>query len=50
MTHKDSVALRMLASILGGGLFGLFLLAFFVKRAHARGVYVGLLAGVADTA
>ena len=33
-------------SILGGGLFGLFLLAFFVKRAHALGVYVGLACGV----
>ena len=33
-------------SILGGGLFGLFLLAFFVPRAHALGVYVGLACGV----
>lgn len=38
------------ASILGGGLFGLFLLAFFVRRAHALGVYVGLATGILVTA
>jgi SSS family solute:Na+ symporter len=37
------------ASILGGGLFGLFLLAFFDRKAHARGIYLGLAAGIAVT-
>ncbi len=37
-------------SILAGGLFGIFLLAFLVRRAHALGVYVGLAAGVLITA
>ncbi len=37
-------------SILGGGLFGMFLLALFVRRAHALGVYIGLAAGVIVTA
>ncbi len=37
-------------SILAGGLFGIFLLAFLVRRAHALGVYIGLAAGVAVTA
>ncbi|GMU20725.1 MAG: sodium:solute symporter [Phycisphaerae bacterium] len=32
-------------SLLAGGLFGIFMLAFLVRRAHAWGVYVGLLAG-----
>jgi len=32
-------------SILAGGIFGVFLLALFVRRAHARGAYVGLLTG-----
>lgn len=36
-------------SILGGGLFGMFLLALFVRRAHALGVYVGLAVGIAVT-
>ena len=36
-------------SILGGGLFGVFLLALFVRRAHALGVYVGLAIGIAVT-
>jgi SSS family solute:Na+ symporter len=40
----------LVASILGGGLFGLFLLAFFDRKAHARGIYVGLAAGVIVTA
>jgi Na+/proline symporter len=39
----------VVASILGGGLLGLFLLAFFDRRAHARGVYAGLIAGIAVT-
>jgi Na+/proline symporter len=39
----------IVASILGGGLFGIFMLAFFVRRAHAAGVYVGLAAGVLIT-
>ena len=39
----------VVASILGGGLFGLFLLAIFDRKAHARGIYLGLLAGVAVT-
>ena len=34
-------------SILAGGLLGMFLLAIFVRRAHALGVYVGLAAGIA---
>ena len=34
-------------SILGGGLLGVFLLAIFVRRAHALGVYTGLAAGIA---
>jgi SSS family solute:Na+ symporter len=38
------------ASILGGGLLGLFLLAFFDRKAHARGIYAGLIAGIAVTA
>lgn len=33
-------------SFLGGGLLGLFLLGMFVQRAHTRGVWVGLFAGV----
>ncbi|MBN2210015.1 MAG: sodium/solute symporter [Sedimentisphaerales bacterium] len=33
-------------SIIGGGLLGLFLLGFFVPRAHATGVYIGLACGV----
>ncbi len=37
-------------SILGGGLLGLFMLAFFVPRAQAPGVYVGLACGVAISA
>jgi solute:Na+ symporter, SSS family len=39
----------VVASILGGGLFGLFLLAFFDRKAHARGIYLGLAAGIAVT-
>ncbi|MBN2578842.1 MAG: sodium:solute symporter [Pirellulales bacterium] len=34
-------------SILAGGMFGMFLLGFFARRAHAMGVYVGLVAGAA---
>ena len=34
-------------SILAGGVFGMFLLGFFVRRAHALGIYVGLAAGTA---
>jgi SSS family solute:Na+ symporter len=40
----------IVASILGGGLLGVFLLAFFDRKAHARGIYVGLIAGIAVTA
>jgi SSS family solute:Na+ symporter len=40
----------VVASILGGGLFGVFLLALFVRRAHSRGVWIGLAAGVLMTA
>ncbi|MBN2291972.1 MAG: sodium:solute symporter, partial [Pirellulales bacterium] len=36
-------------SILGGGLLGMFLLAIFVRRAHALGVYIGLAAGILVT-
>jgi len=36
-------------SILLGGLLGMFLLAFFVRRAHAWGVYLGLAAGTLVT-
>ncbi|MEA1951161.1 MAG: hypothetical protein U9N87_07240, partial [Planctomycetota bacterium] len=39
----------VVVSILGGGLFGMFLLALFVKRAHALGMYVGLAVGIAVT-
>jgi SSS family solute:Na+ symporter len=39
----------VVASILGGGLLGLFLLAFFDRKAHARGIYLGLIAGIAVT-
>ena len=39
----------VVASILGGGLFGLFLLAFFDRKTHARGIYLGLFAGIAVT-
>jgi SSS family solute:Na+ symporter len=39
----------VVASILGGGLFGLFLLAFFDRRAHPRGIYLGLAAGIVIT-
>ncbi|UCD30276.1 MAG: sodium:solute symporter [Planctomycetota bacterium] len=33
-------------NVLGGGLLGIFLLAFFARRAHARGIYVGLVCGI----
>ncbi len=37
-------------SILSGGLLGLFMLAFLVRRASAAGIYAGLAAGVLITA
>jgi len=33
-------------NVLGGGLLGIFLLAFFVRKSHARGIYVGLVCGI----
>jgi solute:Na+ symporter, SSS family len=36
-------------SIMAGGLVGMFFLAFFMRRVHARGVYCGLAAGVLVT-
>ena len=33
-------------SIMGGGRLGLFILGMFVRRAHAVGVYIGLVVGV----
>jgi SSS family solute:Na+ symporter len=39
----------MMFSILAGGVFGMFLLGLFTRRAHALGVYVGLLAGITVT-
>ena len=39
----------VVASILGGGLIGLFLLALFDRKAHARGIYAGLGAGILVT-
>ncbi len=34
------------SSFIGGGILGLFLLGMFVRRAHTRGVWVGLATGV----
>jgi SSS family solute:Na+ symporter len=40
----------VIGAILSGGLLGIFMLAFLVRKAHARGIYVGLIAGVLVTA
>lgn len=39
-----------ISAIVAGGLAGLFLLAFLSRRAHARGVWVGIAATIAFTA
>ncbi|HEV2691355.1 MAG TPA: sodium:solute symporter [Verrucomicrobiae bacterium] len=38
------------ASILGGGLAGMFLLAFFTRRANRQGLWIGLIAALIFTA
>jgi len=35
------------SSFIGGGILGLFLLGMFVRRAHTRGVWVGVITGIA---
>ena len=35
------------SSFIGGGILGLFLLGMFVPRAHTRGVWVGVITGIA---
>jgi solute:Na+ symporter, SSS family len=40
----------VIGAILSGGLLGIFMLAFLVRRAHAMGVYIGLAAGTLVTA
>ncbi|MEO8026265.1 MAG: sodium:solute symporter [Bryobacteraceae bacterium] len=52
LAHTKGNALQMwfaVSAIVSGGLAGLFLLAFLSRRAHKRGVYVGIAASVAAT-
>lgn len=35
-----------MSSFIGGGILGLFLLGMFVRRAHTRGVWVGVITGI----
>ncbi|MBI4909343.1 MAG: sodium:solute symporter [Acidobacteria bacterium] len=52
LAHANGSALSMwftVSAVLSGGLAGLFLLAFFSRRANARGVYVGIAACIAFT-
>jgi solute:Na+ symporter, SSS family len=39
-----------ISSILSGGLLGVFMLAFLVRRAHTIGIYIALAAGILMTA
>jgi SSS family solute:Na+ symporter len=53
LAHTTGSALSMwfaVSAIVSGGLAGLFLLAFLSRRAHSRGVYVGIAASLAFTA
>jgi Na+/proline symporter len=34
------------SSFIGGGILGLFLLGMFVRRAHTRGVWIGVFTGI----
>ena len=49
LAHSRGTALSLwykLSAIVAGGLAGLFLLAFFSKRANRKGVYVGIAANL----
>lgn len=52
LAHANGSALSMwftVSAVLSGGLAGLFLLAFFSRRANTRGVYIGIAACVVFT-
>jgi SSS family solute:Na+ symporter len=53
LAHTNGSALSLwytVSAIVGGGLAGLFLLAFLIPRAHAMGAYIAIGAGLAFTA
>ncbi len=53
LAHTRGTALTMwftVSSIASGGLAGMFLLAFLVKRANRQGLYIGILACILFTA
>ena len=53
LAHSKGGALSMwfsISAIASGGLAGLFLLAYFSKRATRQGVYIGIAASVLFTA